>query len=121
MIENSLPYPIYIAFPTENVSEGKTAAQSETKAGNEARFAVDGVIDQQANYSYTMNKEDNSTVWWEVELGSVEKIHVIKVYFAEPGIDWSKSFIYVSNVMRKPVFGSFRPGKTQTGLLSYRS
>ena len=29
--------------------------------------------------------------------------------------------LYLSHVTRKPVFGIFRPGKTQTGLLSHKS
>ena len=79
-------FEIIIYCPTENVSKDKPAAQTETKAGNEAKFAVDGVIDQKSNYSHAITKVDNSTVWWEVELGGVQKIHVIRVYFAEPGI-----------------------------------
>ena len=33
----------------------------------------------------------------------------------------SKENMYMSLVMRKCIFGSFRPGQTQTGLCSHRS
>ena len=33
----------------------------------------------------------------------------------------NKTSLQMSHVTRKPVFGSLRPGKTQPGLLSYRS
>ena len=75
-----------ISFPTENVAKDKPTTQTETKYSREARFAVDGVIDQQSNYSYAITRADNSTVWWQVDLGGFTKIRVIRVYFAKPGI-----------------------------------
>ena len=70
----------------ENVAEGKQAAQTGTKDDYEAKFAVDGTVNQQTNYSHAFTRVENDTVWWEVVLGSVEKIQLVRVYFAKPGM-----------------------------------
>ena len=45
---------------------------------------------------------------------------LVLVHCCSPDFYWSM-LIHVSLVMRKPLFGGLRPGKTQTSLLSYRS
>ena len=56
-----------------------------TKGSHEAKYAVDGVSNQKSNYSHALERELNSTTWWQVNLGGVQKIRTIKVLFAKPG------------------------------------
>ena len=52
---------------------------------------------------------------------SMESICFIYTVEDKPNHIDDVSSIHMRHVTRKPVYGGVRPGKTQTGLLSYRS
>ena len=62
-----------------------------------------------------LQKRDINTVWLRI-LQTLEKAADMALCLKLPLVQ----YIYTSHAMRKCVFGSLRPGKTQTDLLSYR-
>jgi hypothetical protein len=63
-----------------NLAAGKPARQSTTNSGGEARRAVDGNTNGAWSINSVTHTDNELQAWWEVDLGSSQKIGKISVW-----------------------------------------
>jgi hypothetical protein len=66
--------------PTENLAKGKNARQSNTGYGGDAGRAVDGNTNGDFNAGSTSHTNGQPQDWWEVDLGAVYNIGLVRIW-----------------------------------------
>jgi len=63
-----------------NLAKGKTATQSSTMFGGEARRAVDGKTEGNFHLNFVSHTSSQFQAWWQVDLGAVSSIQRIRIW-----------------------------------------
>ena len=73
---NADPKTVYF----NNLARGKPASQSSDAEGGSAARAVDGIVDGNWAAASTTHTNGEATPWWEVDLGSEQRIHAVRLW-----------------------------------------
>lgn len=99
--------------PLKNIAKGKPTKQSSTMGTATASLAVDGNPDGNFSAGTTTHTLKEANAWWEVDLGSEQKVAAVRLWNRTDGADHrlTKYFVVVS----KTPFDSTGTGAKEVG------